>query len=245
MPVYRLGPDLMFPPPEAAEPDGILAVGGDLRPERLLLAYSQGIFPWYDEKLPIIWHSPDPRMVLMAEDLHVPHSLRKAMRRRPYELALDTAFAKVIRACAQVPRPGQDGTWITDDMIEAYEELHRQGYAHSVEAWEDGELVGGLYGVSLGHCFFGESMFSLRSDASKIAFVSLVEQLERWRIDLIDCQVHTEHLERFGAVEWPRARFLDRLAERLEHETRQGRWAFDESPAESSPTKGEEPIHGD
>ena len=245
MPVYRLGPDLIFPPPEVAEPDGILAVGGDLRPERLLLAYSQGIFPWYDEKLPIIWHSPDPRMVLMAEDLHVPHSLRKAMRRRPYELALDTAFAKVIRACAQVPRPGQDGTWITDDMIEAYEELHRQGYAHSVEAWEDGELVGGLYGVSLGHCFFGESMFTLRSDASKIAFVSLVEQLERWRIDLIDCQVHTEHLERFGAVEWPRARFLDRLAERLEHETRQGRWAFDESPAEPSPAKGEEPIHGD
>ncbi|MEE8164288.1 MAG: leucyl/phenylalanyl-tRNA--protein transferase [Myxococcota bacterium] len=245
MPVYRLGPDLIFPPPEVAEPDGILAVGGDLRPERLLLAYSQGIFPWYDEKLPIIWHSPDPRMVLMAEDLHVPHSLRKAMRRRPYELALDTAFAKVIRACAQVPRPGQDGTWITDDMIEAYEELHRQGFAHSVEAWEDGELVGGLYGVSLGHCFFGESMFTLRSDASKIAFVSLVEQLERWRIDLIDCQVHTEHLERFGAVEWPRARFLDRLAERLEHETRQGRWAFDEMPAESSRAKGEEPIHGD
>lgn len=245
MPVYRLGPDLIFPPPEVAEPDGILAVGGDLRPERLLLAYSQGIFPWYDEKLPIIWHSPDPRMVLMAEDLHVPHSLRRVMRRRPYELALDTAFAKVIRACAQVPRPGQDGTWITDDMIEAYEELHRQGFAHSVEAWEDGELVGGLYGVSLGHCFFGESMFTLRSDASKIAFVSLVEQLERWGIDLIDCQVHTEHLERFGAVEWPRARFLDRLAERLEHETRQGRWAFDERPAESSPAKGEEPIHGD
>ncbi len=240
MPVYRLGPDLIFPPPEVAESDGILAVGGDLRPERLLLAYSQGIFPWYDENLPIIWHSPDPRMVLMAEDLHVPHSLRKVMRRRPYELALDTAFAKVIRACAHVPRPGQDGTWITEDMIEAYEELHRQGFAHSAEAWEDGELVGGLYGVSLGHCFFGESMFALRSDASKVAFVSLVRQLERWGIDLIDCQVYTEHLERFGAVEWPRARFLDCLVERLEHETRGGRWAFDETLAESSLTEGEE-----
>ena len=245
MPVYRLGPDLIFPPPEVAESDGILAVGGDLRPERLLLAYSQGIFPWYDENLPILWHSPDPRMVLMAEDLHVPHSLRRVMRRRPYELALDTAFGKVIRACAHVPRPGQDGTWITEDMIEAYEELHRQGFAHSVEAWEGGELVGGLYGVSLGHCFFGESMFALRSDASKVAFVSLVRQLERWGIDLIDCQVHTEHLERFGAVEWPRARFLDCLAERLEHETRRGRWAFDGTLAESSLTEGAEKNNDD
>jgi len=245
MPVYQLGPDLIFPPPEVAEPDGVLAVGGDLRPERLLLAYSQGIFPWYDENLPILWHSPDPRMVLMAEDLHVPHSLRKVMRRRPYELALDTAFAKVIRACAHVPRPGQDGTWITEDMIEAYEELHRQGFAHSAEAWQDGELVGGLYGVSLGHCFFGESMFALRSDASKVAFVSLVGQLERWGIDLVDCQVHTEHLERFGAVEWPRARFLDCLAERLEHETRRGRWEFDEELAESSRPKDEEKSNDD
>jgi len=233
-----------FPDPRGADPRGLLAHGGDLGPERLLSAYAHGIFPWYNEE-PILWFSPDPRMLLRPDELVVNRTLRKNLRRGRYEVRLDSAFEAVIRACATASRPDQDGTWITDDMIEAYEELHRQGYAHSVEAWEDGELVGGLYGVSLGHCFFGESMFSLRSDASKIAFVSLVEQLERWRIDLIDCQVHTEHLERFGAVEWPRARFLDRLAERLEHETRQGRWAFDESPAESSPTKGEEPIHGD
>jgi leucyl/phenylalanyl-tRNA--protein transferase len=228
MPVYRLGPELVFPPPEAADPDGILAVGGDLAPERLLLGYSQGIFPWYDERLPILWHSPDPRMVLPTRDLHVPQSLRKLMKRRPFRLTLDTAFDRVIRACARVPRPGQDGTWITDEMIEAYETLHALGFAHSVEAWEDDELVGGLYGVSLGHCFFGESMFTLRPDASKVAFVALVEQLDRWGIDLVDCQVHTEHLERFGAVEWPRARFLDRLADALRFETRRGRWEFDD-----------------
>ena len=227
MPVYRLGKQLAFPPPDQAEESGLLAVGGDLRPERLLLAYSLGIFPWYHEGIPILWYSPDPRTVLEPSALVVSRSLRKAIRRAPYRVTLDTAFGEVIRACAKVPRPGQDGTWITRDMIRAYDRLHELGYAHSVEAWRGDELVGGLYGVSLGRAFFGESMFARADDASKIAFVALVEQLERWDIELIDCQVHTEHLERFGAVEWPRERFLAALAAALEHPTRGGPWRFD------------------
>jgi leucyl/phenylalanyl-tRNA--protein transferase len=236
MPVYRLGPELAFPPPELAEPNGLLAVGGDLEPKRLLLAYSKGIFPWYDESLPILWHSPDPRMVLMAGDLHVSRSLRKVLRQRPYELRLDTCFEGVIRACALVERPGQAGTWITEEMISAYLRLHELGLSHSAEAWREGELLGGLYGVSIGSCFFGESMFALGSDASKVAFVALVRQLARWGVDLVDCQVHTEHLARFGASEWPRARFLEQLARRVEKETRRGRWSYD---ADLAATGGE------
>lgn len=227
MPVYRLGAELVFPPPEAAEPDGLLAVGGDLGPERLLLGYAQGIFPWYEQGLPILWHSPDPRMVLLPKELRVSRSLRKVVKRAPFGLSLDRAFEAVIRACAERERPEQAGTWITDEMIAAYVRLHELGYAHSVEAWQDGELAGGLYGVSLGRAFFGESMFAWRSDASKVAFVHLVQQLVRWKFDLIDCQVHTEHLERFGAGEWPRARFLEALARSLEGETRRGAWRFD------------------
>jgi leucyl/phenylalanyl-tRNA---protein transferase len=226
MPVYRLDHRLLFPRPDEAE-DGLLAVGGDLRPERLLLAYSRGIFPWYGVGLPILWHSPDPRMVLEADRLIVGRSLAKTVRRRTYEIRLDTAFDAVVRACARTPRPGQDGTWITDDMIEAYRELHRRGFAHSAEAWHDGELAGGLYGVSLGGAFFGESMFAHRPDASKVAFVALVEQLHAWDIRLIDCQVHTEHLERFGAEEWPRDRFLAALSAALEAPTRPGPWRLD------------------
>lgn len=227
MTVYRLGPEIAFPPPEAAEPGGLLAVGGDLEPERLLLAYSRGIFPWYEEGLPILWHSPDPRMVLMAGELRVSRSLRKVLRRAPFEITLDGAFPRVLSACAECKRPRQRGTWITAEMRVAYERLHALGFAHSVEAWQGGELVGGLYGVSLGACFFGESMFALRSDASKIAFATLVRQLERWGIDLVDCQVHTQHLARFGAREWPRTRFLESLARRLGHGTRRGRWRLD------------------
>jgi leucyl/phenylalanyl-tRNA--protein transferase len=227
VPVYRLDDRLVFPPPEAAE-DGLLAVGGDLSPERLLLAYAQGIFPWYGEDLPILWHSPDPRMVLTPDRLTVGRSLAKARRRAPYRLTLDQAFVEVVRACAEAPRPDQDGTWIVEEMIGAYGELHRRGYAHSVEAWDGDALVGGLYGVSLGAAYFGESMFARRPDASKLAFVALVEQLDRWGVRLIDCQVHTEHLERFGATEWPRARFLAALATALEAPTRRGRWAFDD-----------------
>jgi leucyl/phenylalanyl-tRNA--protein transferase len=226
-PVYRLGAEPVFPPPQAAGPGGLLAVGGDLSPERLLAAYRQGIFPWYDEELPILWHSPDPRMVLLPAELRVSRSLRRRLRRRDYTLTLDAAFDQVIRGCAARKRPGQDGTWITREMIEAYERLHENGVAHSAEAWAGSELAGGLYGVSLGGCFFGESMFARRPDASKVAFVTLVRQLERWGVELVDCQVYTRHLSRFGASEWPRERFLARLAAALDRETRLGPWRFD------------------
>lgn len=226
MPIFALDDRLIFPPPELADENGVIAVGGDLSLERLLLGYQMGIFPWYGEGLPIIWHSPDPRMVLIPSQLHVPRSLKKAMRKEPYDLRLDTAFADVIAHCARAPRPEQDGTWITDDMLEAYIALHEHGFAHSAEAWADGALVGGLYGVCLGHMFFGESMFAVAPNASKIAFVRLVEHLHGSGISLIDCQVHTDHLARFGAEEWPRERYLQALAERVTRPTRIGLWRF-------------------
>ncbi len=217
----------MFPPADLADENGLLAVGGDLRPERLVLAYSQGIFPWYQEGLPILWHSPPERFAMEVDELRVGRSLRKALRKAPYQLTLDTDFAGVIRGCAATPRADQDGTWITSEMEAAYLRLHELGFAHSVEARRNGELVGGLYGVCLSGAFFGESMFSRASDASKIAFVTLVRQLQRWSISLIDCQVYTENLERFGASSWSRERFLQRLKEALDAPTRRGRWAFD------------------
>ena len=231
MPVYRLGAELAFPPAEASDPSGLLALGGDLSPERLLLAYSEGIFPWYSEGQPILWHSPDPRCVLVPAELRVSRSLAKTLRRGRFEVRLDTAFDDVIRACAESPRPEQDGTWITPEMQQAYCTLHRLGLAHSAEAWEEGRLVGGLYGVSLGSAFFGESMFTLKSDASKAAFAVLVRQLERWGFELVDCQLHTDHLARFGARPWPRARFLETLQRCLVRETRRGAWSFDEEAA--------------
>lgn len=227
MTVFRLDHRLVFPPPHLAEDNGLLAIGGDLSAERLRMAYSQGIFPWYDHDLPIMWHSPDPRMVLLASELYVNRSLRKAVRRKPYRITLDSAFDEVIEACAEIPRPDQDGTWITEDMKTAYADLHQQGHAHSVEAWQDDKLVGGLYGVSLGAAFFGESMFALATDASKIAFVALVEQLQAWGIELVDCQVHTDHLEHFGAKLWPRTKFLEELKLALQGKTRLGPWRFD------------------
>lgn len=230
VPVFQLDERLGFPPPQLADPDGLLAVGGDLRPERLLLAYATGIFPWPTEGFPLLWHSPDPRFVLSASKLHVGRSLRKAMRRRPYRFTLDTDFRGVISACAEVPRAGQRGTWITDDMVEAYVRLHQLGFAHSVEAWSrEDELVGGLYGVSLGGAYFGESMFARQPDASKIGFVRLVAQLRHWGIELIDAQVHTAHLERFGAVHWPRAHYLEHLTEAMRRPTRRGPWRFDDA----------------
>lgn len=226
MPVFRLDDRLVFPPPELAE-DGLLAVGGDLSPQRLVLAYSLGIFPWFDEGQPILWHSPDPRMVLETGNLHVSRSLEKSIRRAPYRLTFDTAFREVMEACAKAPRPTERGTWITAEMIDAYSELHRLGLAHSAEAWSGSGLAGGLYGVSLGGVFFGESMFSFQADASKIAFACLVRQLEKWGISLVDSQVYTNHLARFGAEEWPRERFLRRLALELASPTRQGPWRFE------------------
>jgi leucyl/phenylalanyl-tRNA--protein transferase len=226
MPVYRLDDRLQFPPVHLAE-DGLLALGGDLRPERLLLGYTQGIFPWYAENLPILWHSPDPRMVMTTEDLAVQRSLRKAIRKRPYELRMDTAFARVLEGCASVPRPGQNGTWLIPEMVDAYTRLHELGFAHSIEAWQGETLAGGLYGVSLGGAFFGESMFARAPDASKIAFVAAVRQLDAWGIRLIDCQVHTEHLERFGAYEVSRLHYLEMLRVALDQPTKRGKWTFD------------------
>jgi leucyl/phenylalanyl-tRNA--protein transferase len=216
-----------FPDPREADGRGLLAYGGDLEPGRLLAAYAQGVFPWYEEP-PILWFSPDPRMVLRPEDLHVPRSLAKRARKTPFALTMDLAFEEVIRACAEAPRPGQRGTWITPEMIQAYVVLHELGFAHSVEAWRGGRLVGGLYGVALGRIFCGESMFAREPDASKIAFVACVRQLARWGFELVDCQVKTAHLARFGAVEWPRRRFLGALAHALEGETRRGRWHFED-----------------
>jgi leucyl/phenylalanyl-tRNA---protein transferase len=201
-----------LPDPEEADARGLVAVGGDLRPDRLIDAYRRGIFPWYAEGLPILWHSPDPRFVLEPNDLQVNRSLRRSLRRNPYRLTLDTAFAQVVRRCSEAPRPGQDGTWITDEMMAAYDRLFALGHAHSVEAWQEDRLVGGVYGVAVGALFCGESMFTLAPDASKIAFVKLIHQLVHWGFDLIDCQVYTDHLARFGAIEWPRPRFLAKLA---------------------------------
>jgi leucyl/phenylalanyl-tRNA---protein transferase len=219
-----------FPPVEETDEDGILAVGGDLSPERLVQAYQRGIFPWYSEGLPILWHCPDPRFVLESAALHVPRSLRKVMARGTYEVRLDTAFEQVIDGCARTRRPGQRGTWITRDMRKAYLRLHRTGLVHTAEAWRDGQLLGGLYGVSLGSVFFGESMFSLADDASKVAFVTLVEWMRGWGVGLIDCQQETAHLARFGAVPWPRSRFVAELARRVHEPTRKQTWSLTAAP---------------
>ena len=237
MTVYRLADALAFPSPQEAEPDGLLAVGGDLRPERLLLAYSMGIFPWQGS--PPLWFSPDPRWVLQPERLRVDRSARRALRRGGFELRMDSAFERVVDACARTGRPGQDGTWITAEILEAYVEMHRLGFGHSVEAWAGDELVGGLYGLSLGGAFFGESMFSWQDDASKVALVALLDQLRAWRFDLLDCQIHTDHVERLGAEPWPRERFLARLARSLERPTRRGRWRFEGDPLAARRAAGE------
>jgi leucyl/phenylalanyl-tRNA--protein transferase len=226
MPVYRLRAELLFPPPSHAEPSGLLALGGDLSSDRLLLAYSLGIFPWYD-KPPILWFSPDPRMVIEPSGLHVARRLRRRLRQGAFELRLDGAFAQVIRSCAEVRRDGDAGTWITPDMIAAYTSLHEQGYAHSAEAWQGGELVGGVYGVSLGGAFFAESMFHRATDASKAALTALVWQLEAWGFELFDCQLPTPHLASLGARPWPRERFLAALAHALRAPTRRGSWSLE------------------
>ena len=236
MPVYRLVDAVVFPPPEGAE-QGLVAVGGDLRPERLIAGYQQGIFPWYSEGEPIWWHSPDPRFVLVPTQIQVPRSLRKVIKKQPFEIRFDTAFADVIRRCGQKRRPGQRGTWITKDMLAAYTRLYEMGLAHSAEAWLDGKLVGGLYGVSLGDVYFGESMFADVDDASKITFVALVEWLVAAGIQLIDSQVYTDHLARFGAEEWPRDEYLLRLRELIPRPTRQGKWVYAHPCSANDPTK--------
>ena len=203
-----LGDELVFPDPESASPEGILAFGGDLRPERLLLAYRSGIFPWYNEGEPIIWYCPNQRMVLFPKELKISKSMGRMMRRNEFTITWNKAFEKVIRCCQKSPRKDQYGTWITYDMMQAYIKLHKMGQAKSVEVWRDQELVGGLYGVDLGSVFCGESMFSRESNTSKLAFIHLVQTLEKENYKLIDCQVYNEHLESLGAREIPRKEFL-------------------------------------
>jgi leucyl/phenylalanyl-tRNA--protein transferase len=220
--------DLRFPPVELASPEGLLAVGGDLRIERLLEAYRHGIFPWYNPGQPILWWSPDPRAVLFPPKLRISRSLRKTLRQNKFAVTLDNAFRDVIENCARprVKNPG-GGTWITPEMIEAYGVMHERGYAHSVESWREGELVGGLYGVALGNAFFGESMFSRETDASKVAFVRLVRQLAAWGYTLIDCQMSTQHLFSLGAEEIRRRDFMTQLEQALAQPDRRNRWRFD------------------
>ena len=228
MPVFQLTKDLVFPPVELAESDGLLAVGGDLCEERLLAAYEEGIFPWYAQGDPILWWSPDPRLVVFPKDLHVSKSMRKFLRKTDLVVTMDTAFADVIRFCGEIRVARGEETWLTPEMRSAYCHLHETGYAHSVETWTaDGQLVGGLYGVSIGRAFFGESMFARRSNASKMAFIRMVRQLADWDFDLIDCQVETEHLGSMGAVAISRNRFVDILRSSIRHPTRVGCWQFD------------------
>jgi leucyl/phenylalanyl-tRNA--protein transferase len=220
--------DLRFPPVDVATPEGLLAIGGDLRPERLLEAYRHGIFPWYDEDQPILWWSPDPRTVLFPDKLHISRSLKRSLRPGIFNVTLDTCFLDVMQHCAG-PRPQypDGGTWITAEMLEAYRRLHKLGYAHSVEAWQEGALVGGLYGVALGGAFFAESMFTRVSDASKVALVSLVRQLQTWGFRLMDCQQSSPHVMALGAESIPRHNFLDHLTAALAMTERRGRWQFD------------------
>jgi leucyl/phenylalanyl-tRNA--protein transferase len=227
MPIFRLVEEPIFPPPDYADPSGLLAVGGDLSKERLLEAYRLGIFPWYSEDQPILWWSPDPRLVLDLKDFIISRSLRKTLKKGVFQVTFDRAFEEVIQACAAVPRLGQNGTWITEEMRKAYINLHGLGYAHSVESWFGGKLAGGLYGVSLGKAFFGESMFHLKTDASKVALATLVEKLNSWDFQFIDSQMTTEHMVRLGAKELPRRIFLKRLQSALRHPTKRGRWRID------------------
>jgi len=217
-----------FPPHNKAlrDPNGLLAAGGDLSPTRLIDAYSHGIFPWFNAGEPILWWSPDPRMVLFPTELKVSRSLKKVIRNRQYEVRLDSAFTQVMHGCAQARR-GQSGTWITPVMIAAYTQLHKMGVAHSAETWIDGELAGGLYGIALGRMFYGESMFTAVSDASKIAFVHLVWQLKRWGFGMIDCQMKTAHLATFGATEIPRPDFIRRVSNLIQYSPAPISWQFD------------------
>ncbi len=215
LPLYFLNNRMEFPPVEAANEDGLLAVGGDLSMERLLLAYKNGIFPWFNDDSLILWWSPDPRMVLFPKKLRISKSMRKILRDDVFELTQNMCFEKVMELCGKVERSGQDGTWITPEMKSAYTELHKAGWAKSYEVWENGELVGGLYGVDLGHVFCGESMFSLKPNASKFAFIKMALGLEQNGYALIDCQVHTDHLESLGAELIPRNRFMKILKRQL------------------------------
>ncbi|WP_457597086.1 leucyl/phenylalanyl-tRNA--protein transferase [Hydrogenimonas sp.] len=223
--IPRLGFDYIFPNPRFAMKEGLLAYGGDLNPDRVLMAYRRGIFPWYNEGDPILWWSPDPRLLLYPEDFKIRRSLRKKLRQKRYTVKLDRNFTTVMRHCASVPRHGQEGTWILPEVIECYTKLHDRGFAHSIEVYdEEGELFGGLYGVSVGAAFFGESMFSLKPDGSKIALAHLVALCRAWGFAFIDCQIPSDHLMSLGAVRVPRERFLDELAETQQSLGVPGHW---------------------
>ncbi len=226
MPVFLLSDTIEFPPPHLASEDGLLAVGGDLGQKRLLLAYRMGIFPWFSDNEPILWWSPDPRLVLYPHEIKISKTLKKIIKKEVFKVTMDLAFNEVINQCAQVRLQKNQGTWIIEDIIEAYCRLHESGFAHSVEVWRQGELAGGLYGVSLGKCFFGESMFTRISNASNIALVKLLEYLEKLSFELIDCQVTTKHLIRFGAREIPRKLFLKQLEKSLNAPTQKGKWEY-------------------
>lgn len=228
-PITWLHPDnLEFPPVSEAfaDPPGLLAAGGDLQPERLLAAYARGIFPWYDDTSPILWWSPDPRMVLEPAQVHVSRSLAKVIRQARFRITMDVAFTEVVRQCATL-RAEREGTWITDEMQLAYTDLHHLGHAHSVEVWQDDRLVGGLYGIAMGKLFFGESMFSLLPDTSKLAFVALARQLESWHFAMIDCQMPTDHLQSLGGRVMSRAEFQQVLTRWRDAERHDGPWIFD------------------
>jgi leucyl/phenylalanyl-tRNA--protein transferase len=224
MPVFQLTSDFVFPPVHWASKIGLLAVGGDLSPRRLLEAYRQGIFPWYSESEPILWWSPDPRFVLLPEEIKISRSMRQFLKKDTVRITYDRNFPAVIAACRK-PRPQQEATWITAEMQAAYIRLHEQGFAHSVEAWQEEALVGGLYGVSLGSCFFGESMFSIVNNASKVALIDLVCRLKPLGFSLIDCQVYTAHLERLGGRHIPRSEFIVQLKKALKQGTVRGNWS--------------------
>lgn len=224
--IYKLNEkELRFPPVDLANKDGILAYGGDLSPKRVLLAYHKGIFPWYSEETPILWWCPDPRFVLFPDELHVSKSTRRLMRKGTFEVTFDKDFEQVLKNCKQMPRKDQDGTWITEELFNTYIEIHAMGYAHSVEVWQNGELVGGLFGVNIGGVYFGESMFTKVSNASKVGFASLVVQLQKRGVQLIDCQVWTAHLESFGARHIKREKFMHNLDILLEAESLNGSWS--------------------
>ena len=222
--IFLLSDDLIFPDPKLADAHGLLAIGGDLSAERLLLAYENGIFPWYSEDQPILWFSPDPRLVLFPAKIIVSRSLKKTINKKVFDIRFDSNFEEVIVECSKIERKDQDGTWITNNMIEAYIDLHNQGYAHSVEAYFEGSLVGGLYGVSLGGAFFGESMFHTMTDASKVALYYLVDKLKGWDFDFIDSQVVTEHMKNLGAEEITRTKYLELLKNTLKKKAKIGMW---------------------
>jgi len=215
MSVFLLSEKISFPSPHLASKEGLLAVGGDLNQQRLLLAYRMGIFPWFADDDPILWWSPDPRLVLYPDEIRVSRTLKKIIKKEMFQMTIDSAFDQVIKSCAQIRIEKNEGTWIVQEMVDAYSRLHESGFAHSVEAWHQGKLAGGIYGISLGRCFFGESMFSRVSNASNVALVRLVEHLRASSFDMLDCQVTTDHLIRFGAREIPRTVFLKRLKKSL------------------------------